>query len=107
MLSIWVKYFIEVLFGLGMFINAILFVPQAVKIFHTKNTTGVSLTTFAGFNFIQFFTILHAYLNKDYILMWGFLLSFFLCGVVTIMIIFNRFFDKDIIKNGRKGFKPN
>ena len=90
------SYFVEIMFGLSMFVNAMLFVPQAIRLFNTKNVRGLSLITFAGFNVIQFFTILHGYLNKDYILMWGFILSFILCAIVTIMIIFYRFFYTDI-----------
>lgn len=84
---IWLKYFVEVMFGLGLFFNAGLFIPQALKIFKNKHSEGVSLTTFAGFNLMQFFTVLHAYLNKDYLLMSGFLLSFIFCGIVTYLII--------------------
>ena len=84
------KYFIEIVFSLGLFINALLFIPQIVRLFKTKNSQGVSLLTFAGFNVIQLFTILHAYLHKDYLLMIGFLLSIITCGVVTFMIILYR-----------------
>ena len=81
MSTAWIKSFIEIMFGLGMFLNALLFIPQAIRLFRAKNTAGLSLLTFAGFNVIQLFTILHGYLNKDYILMLGFLLSFvFLWG---------------------------
>lgn len=82
------KYFIEIMFGLGVFFNALLFIPQAIQLFRTKDAAGLSLFTFVGFNIMQLFTVLHGYLNKDYVLMWGFLLSFILCGIVTIMIIF-------------------
>ena len=75
-------------FGLGLFINAMLFIPQAIKLFRTKKVDGLSLITFSGFNIIQFFTILHGYFRKDYVLMIGFLLSFVFCGLVTMMIIF-------------------
>ena len=87
---IFAKNLIEVAFGCGLFINAILFIPQAVKVYKTKNTTGLSLTTFIGFNIIQFFTVLHAYLVEDYILMSGFLLSFITCGIVTTFILIYR-----------------
>jgi len=88
MVAAWIKYFIEIMFGLSMFVNALLFIPQAIKLWQTKNTKGVSLLTFAGFNLIQLFTILHAYLNKDFILMFGFMLSLVLCGIVTTLIVF-------------------
>ncbi len=83
----WWKYLIEVSFSLGLFVNALLFIPQAVKIIRTKNAGDLSLTTFLGFNIIQFFTFFHGYLHKDYLLMIGILLSFITCSVVTVLII--------------------
>jgi len=87
---IYLKYFIELMFGLGLFFNAMLFIPQAVKLFRIKESKDISLITFGGFNVMQIFTILHGYINKDYVLMLGFLLSFVFCGVVTFLIIFYR-----------------
>jgi MtN3 and saliva related transmembrane protein len=84
------KNFIEVMFGLGLFFNALLFIPQALKLFKTKNSKEVSLITFGGFNIMQIFTILHGYFNGDCILMGGFLLSFIFCSIVTILIILYR-----------------
>lgn len=78
------------MFSLGLFFNAMLFVPQIVKLLRTKSAKGLSLLTFAGFSVIQIFTILHAYIAKDYLLFFGFLLSFLLCGTVTVLIIFYR-----------------
>jgi MtN3 and saliva related transmembrane protein len=86
----WLEFFVEFVFGLGMFINAVLFVPQALHVYRAKNAEGLSLTTFAGFNVVQIFTILHGYIHRDYILMVGFVLSFILSGIVTFLIIFYR-----------------
>ncbi|GHU20205.1 hypothetical protein FACS189472_11160 [Alphaproteobacteria bacterium] len=83
----YIEYFIEVVFGFGMFINAALFIPQAVEIYKTKNADGVSLTTFAGFNIIQLFTILHGYIHLDYILMFGSALGLIFCASVTFLIV--------------------
>jgi len=90
MLVTGLRYFVEVMFGLGLFFNAALFIPQAIKIFKKKTAGEVSLLTFAGFNVMQIFTVLHGYLNKDYVLMFGFLLSFILCAVVTFLILLYR-----------------
>jgi MtN3 and saliva related transmembrane protein len=83
----WFKDIVEIIFSISMFINAILFIPQAIKLFKTKNSQGLSLLTFLGFNCFQFFTALHGFLTKDYILLFGFILSFLTCGVVTVFII--------------------
>ncbi len=81
---------VDIFFGLGLFFNAILFIPQALKIFKHKDADELSLFTFAGFNLMQFFSALHGYLVKDYILMTGFLLSLITGGMVTIMILLYR-----------------
>ncbi|CAL7961543.1 PQ loop repeat [Gammaproteobacteria bacterium] len=86
----WLKSFIELMFGLGLFFNSLLFIVQAWKLFKAKESKDISLVTFAGFNIMQVFTILHGYLNKDYVLMVGFLLSFVFCGAVTFLIVLYR-----------------
>lgn len=85
-----IKTFVEVFFSLGLFINAFLFIPQAVKLYRTKNSEDLSLITFAGFNLIQLFIFLHGYIHKDYLLMLGYLLSLITCGAVTWMIVWYR-----------------
>jgi MtN3 and saliva related transmembrane protein len=80
-------FLIEAGFSLSLLANALLFIPQAVKLYRTKNITGLSLLTFAGFNVIQVFTVLHGYLQKDYLLILGYLLSLITCGACTWMII--------------------
>lgn len=82
--------FVNLIFSLGLFFNAALFIPQAIALFRRKNSKGLSLLTFAGFNVMQFFTALHGYLVGDYLLMAGFLLSFMTCGVVTLLILLYR-----------------
>lgn len=79
--------FIEFIFGLSLLLNAALFIPQAIKIYQRKSSSGVSLITFAGFNFIQVSTVVHAYLINDWILFWGFIVSLTTCGIVTALII--------------------
>lgn len=87
MLPTIVINFIEIVFSLGLFFNAALFVPQAIAIYRKKSAGELSLFTFVGFNVLQFFTVLHGYITKDYILMVGFLVSFITCGMVTLLII--------------------
>ena len=84
------NYFIEFTFVCGLLFKAILFIPQAVKIYKAKKSEEISLLTFVGINIMQLLTILHAYLHRDYILMFGVLLSFLFCGAVTSMIILYR-----------------
>ena len=60
---------IQTIFELGLFINAILFIPQAVKIVKDKGAKDVSFVTFFGFWLITLFVILHAYIAEDYLLL--------------------------------------
>ena len=85
----WVD-FIEIFFSIGLFINALLFLPQIIKLYKQKNSQDISLLTFLGFSIIQFFTAYHGYIVKDYKLMYGFILSFALCSIVNILIIYYR-----------------
>ncbi len=85
-----IKLIVDAFFNAGLLINAFLFIPQAYKIFHKKNADGLSLLTFAGFNFIQLFFALHAYIRHDYQLFIGMGISFITCGLVTAGIIIYR-----------------
>jgi MtN3 and saliva related transmembrane protein len=77
---------VNIFFGLGLFINAVFFVPQAWKIFRQKSSQGLSLVTYGGFNVIQLLMALHGYFHQDFGLMIGMSLSFITCGAVTIGI---------------------
>ena len=80
-----VKYIVDVIFSLSLFLNAAVFIPQSLAIWRQKSAKGVSVITFLGFNVMQFFAVLHGYFAEDYLLMVGFLLSFITCGVVTCL----------------------
>ena len=71
------------IFGFGMLLNAGLFVPQVVHLWRTKNSQGVSLLSFAGFNTLQAIGALHGYFQHDMALMVGMLASLMTCGSVT------------------------
>ncbi len=86
-MELWMTRFIEIVFSFGLLFNIFLFIPQAIKIYKKKDARELSITTFAGFNVMQFFTVWHGYLVKDYFLMTGFALSFSTCGIVSCLII--------------------
>lgn len=83
-------YIIETVFAFGLFVNAALFIPQILELYRVKSSKSLSITTFLGFNIIQIFTILHAYIHGDNILLLGNLLSLITCGTVTVLIIVYR-----------------
>ncbi|MGD9153711.1 MAG: PQ-loop domain-containing transporter [Gammaproteobacteria bacterium] len=78
---------IQIIFELALFINAILFIPQAVKIIKDKHARDVSLVTFFGFWLITLFIILHAYITKDYLLLFGNSFTLITCGLVVLLIL--------------------
>jgi MtN3 and saliva related transmembrane protein len=84
------KEIVTFFFGLGFIFNASLFIPQAIKIIKTKSARDVSLITFAGFNFIQVNGVFYGYYQNDLILMYGNLISFITCGIVTLLAIYYR-----------------
>ncbi|HLF66595.1 MAG TPA: PQ-loop domain-containing transporter [Gammaproteobacteria bacterium] len=81
---------VEVVFAVAIVANAVLFIPQIIRLYQKKDASQVSLLTFAGFNVIQIFTILHGIIHQDYWIIIGFVLSFAACAIVTGMIIYYR-----------------
>ena len=73
------------IFGLGMVLNAALFVPQAVHLWRTRTSQGVSILSFVGFNTLQAIGALHGYFEHDRALMIGMLASLITCGSVTVL----------------------
>lgn len=78
---------IELIFSFALFINALLFIPQALKIIKDKTAANVSLTTFLGFLLIQLAVVLHGIINQDYILTAGYIFSILACGTVVFLIL--------------------
>lgn len=85
---------IEVSFSIGLFMNALLFIPQGLRIKMKKNANDVSFITFFGFWLILFSTFLHGFLKKDYLLAVGTLISIITCGYVITLIIYYRLKNK-------------
>jgi len=79
------KDVVAVVFGFGMILNAALFVPQAVHLWRTKTSQGVSVLSFAGFNALQLVGALHGYFQGDDALMIGMIASLLTCGSVTML----------------------
>jgi len=84
------REFVDFVFSCGLFFNAILFIPQAYQIWKQKSSKEVSLFMFLGFNIMQLFTAWHAWYVRDYILMFGFLISLITCGAITFLAILYR-----------------
>ena len=85
------QQFIAILFGLGLVVNGLLFIPQALALWRKKSSEGVSLLTFGGFNILQAIGILHGIYQHDQSLILGMCASFLCCGAVTSQTILYRF----------------
>jgi len=84
------RQFVAIVFGIGLFGNALLFVPQAIAVWRKKTDEGVSLVTFGGFCLLQVLGVIHGFYEHDNSLILGLGASFLTCGTVTALTIFYR-----------------
>ncbi|MDR0677646.1 MAG: hypothetical protein LBF57_03170 [Holosporaceae bacterium] len=77
---------VEFVFAFCLAFNAALFVPQAIKIYKTKNADGLSPVTFSGFCIVQVFSVLHGYIKGDWIFLVGSAFALLFCGGVAFLI---------------------
>ena len=90
---------IDIFFACALFINAMLFIPQAAHMIIKKTSSGVSLVTFGGFLVIQFATILHGIKSQDHILVLGYVLSMLTCGSVVVLAVLYKLKENKIASN--------
>ena len=86
----FLKEVVEFIFGIALFINAALFIPQAFRIIKTKTAKDISIVTFLGFLFTQLAIVLHAIIVHDVILMLGYVLSMITTGFVLLLVLIYR-----------------
>jgi MtN3 and saliva related transmembrane protein len=91
---LWIQDLVSWLFGISLFVNAMLFLPQLFRLFKQKESKDISLTTFGGFCVMQAIAVLYGYFKHDFILVWGYLISLLACGSVTFLICFYRLKNK-------------
>jgi MtN3 and saliva related transmembrane protein len=84
---------INIIFGIALFANGLLFIPQIIRLYKTKHAGDTSLVTFAGFNILNLFAVLHGIVVSDKILIIGYGLSVVTNTLVTIMIIKYKYFS--------------
>ena len=80
----------EIIFSMSLFANAMLFIPQAIRIYKQKSGEGVSLITFIGFLFIQASIVVNGIIREDHILAFGTSLSLLTCGAVVWLLVYYR-----------------
>lgn len=88
-----ITYFIDIVFGVGLFINALLFIPQIINLLREKHANDISLITFAGFNLVNVFAVLHGITIHDKWLIVCYSFSVLTNTTVTLLIIWYRYFS--------------
>ena len=81
---------ITVIYGLSLAANALLYIPQAVKIFKEKSSQNVLLVTFSGFFILLIIAFLYGVANDDKVQAVGSALGVIACGSVLFMAIIYR-----------------
>jgi two-component system, OmpR family, aerobic respiration control sensor histidine kinase ArcB len=81
---------VQLAFGAGLFVNALLFVPQSVRIIKEKSAKGVSLFTFLGLLLIQFTLVLYGIVERDYLLIIGCVASMVAYSSVAALVLLYR-----------------
>ena len=90
-MMILAKDAIELVFSAALFINALLFIPQILRLLREKSAKGVSLLTFLGLLLIQFTIVLHGIITHDHLLVVGYMASMLTCGsVVVLVFLYNK-----------------
>jgi MtN3 and saliva related transmembrane protein len=84
------KNLLESLFALGILVNTIVYIPQAIKLIRVKHANDISLLTFSAFNIFLLIQTIYAYLHQDYHFFWGSLLILSSSLVVTGLIVYFR-----------------
>jgi MtN3 and saliva related transmembrane protein len=77
---------INTAFGLSLFVNALLFVPQIIRLRKTQNSKDCSKITFMGFSCMQILAILYGMIHGDTLIMLGYGCSLLTCGYVTVLL---------------------
>lgn len=85
------KDIVNILYGMGLLINASVFISQAYSIYRAKTSEQVSLFTYLGFNILQVFAIINGIIFNDPILIYGMILSLITCNVLVWVIIYYRY----------------
>lgn len=84
----------DYLFGMGLFLNTIIIIPQFFLLLKKKRADNVSFLTFLGFCLIQLFIIFHGIYIHDKMLVIGYLFSLAACAAITCLIAIYKLRDR-------------
>lgn len=83
---------INIIFAIALFVNSLLFIPQIRCLYKNKHVGNTSILTFAGFNIMNLFGVLHGIVVDDKILIIGYSLSVVTNTTVTFLLIKYKYF---------------
>lgn len=96
------KTIIDILFGLGLFINALLFVPQLLRIVRVKSGHDISLLTFAGFFILNLISSIYGYYHSDWIMVIGYAVSALMCVLIVLATLIYRSGEDNAAEKAKK-----
>ena len=88
--SMFVRIFMEGQFGIGLVVNAALYIPQILRILKEKGARELSFIMFGGFWFLTLSQVVYGFYIRDWIMAWGNVLTLLTCGIIVCLIFVYR-----------------
>lgn len=85
-----IKTIVDILFDFSLVINALVLLPQIIKVIRLKATKELSFLTFFCIFLLQLLFGLHGYFHQDYALMIGMIAAMLVTGTLNVLILFYR-----------------
>lgn len=79
--------FLDYGFAIALFVNAMLFLPQIIRLWQKKDSQDISLLTFLGFNVINLMSLIHGIIKHDPYMIVGYSISFVMNTVTSFLIV--------------------
>jgi MtN3 and saliva related transmembrane protein len=85
-----IKIVMEGQFGIGLIVNSLLYIPQAMRLFKEKGSRELSYLMFGGFWCLTMSQVIYGFFRHDWIMAWGNMLTLITCGTVVCLIYIYR-----------------
>ncbi len=86
----FIKLVMDWQFGIGLVVNALLYVPQIIRIIKEKSSSELSYIMFCGFLCLTMSQVIYGFFKQDWIMAWGNMLTLIACGTVVSLIFIYR-----------------
>jgi MtN3 and saliva related transmembrane protein len=84
------KIVMEGQYGIGLLVNAMLYVPQILRLVKERASNELSYVMFCGFLCLTLSQVLYGFFRHDWIMAWGNMSTFITCGTVVCLIFIYR-----------------